>query len=481
MQLQSIQKKRFYKRVFQIENPTGFATNSLMGELTQGQSQRSRRSFVQMALKQGFLSPNPKPSDKVSIEIIGQDQNSVPLETWRDLCESEYWFYAACIRPFQTRYFMFCFDYGVVMYSKKQNQAAFVANEDIATKGPNAFARWNSTTNKIEMLEPIEREYVAIPSDSHFLDPLRTDVFYYQYLDFIESEFNDMEAAKQRKRQQELDAKRAEKEAEDRARWLAENLRQSDILKEKLDNKKEALKRSLDVDKNGEVDLIESSLLMPLIRKHQKKIQQTNADFIQNFIKLENHLKHRRQGVQNFYASLMSWELPKKGSSKQDVSRIRGSLKRWREQHERLSQEMSVYTAIQYNAIHMINAIVNDDMVTYYEVYEAFDELGLWHSNYEQLSIAQLNQLNDNVRRLIEVNIASTQLISKGLFDITERMKEQNHLLNNLEDSVREGFGDLSSSISSGLSEVHGALQAGNLLRMINTYQLYKVNKKLSD
>ena len=89
--------------------------------------------------------------------------------------------------------------------------------------------------------------------------------------------------------------------------------------------------------------------------------------------------------------------------------------------------------------------------------------------------------MNDNVRRLIEVNIASTQLISKGLFDITERMKEQNHLLNNLEDSVREGFGDLSSSISSGLSEVHGALQAGNLLRMINTYQLYKVNKKLSD
>ena len=49
----------------------------------------------------------------------------------------------------------------------------------------------------------------------------------------------------------------------------------------------------------------------------------------------------------------------------------------------------------------MINAIVNDDMVTYYEVYEAFDELGLWHSNYEQLSIAQLNQLNDNVRRLV--------------------------------------------------------------------------------
>ena len=80
-----------------------------------------------------------------------------------------------------------------------------------------------------------------------------------------------MEAAKQRKKQ-ELDAKRAEKEAEDRARWLTENLRQSGILKEKLDNKKEALKRSLDVDKNGEVDLIESSLLMPLIRKHQKKI-----------------------------------------------------------------------------------------------------------------------------------------------------------------------------------------------------------------
>ena len=72
-----------------------------MGELTQGQSQRSRRSFVQMALKQGFLSPNPKPSDKVSIEIIGQDQNSVSLETWRDLCESEYWFYAAVLGRFR--------------------------------------------------------------------------------------------------------------------------------------------------------------------------------------------------------------------------------------------------------------------------------------------------------------------------------------------------------------------------------------------
>ena len=117
--------------------------------------------------------------------------------------------------------------------------------------------------------------------------------------------------------------------------------------------------------------------------------------------------------------------------------------------------EMKAYTAVQYNAIHMVNALLTDDMITFYEVYEAFDKLEIWHSQYEQISTAQLQSLNDNIRQLIRTTQESTHRIVDSLRDLTYRMAEQHD----------------------NLKEIHGAVTAGNLLSAINTFQLHRISK----
>ena len=127
----------------------------------------------------------------------------------------------------------------------------------------------------------------------------------------------------------------------------------------------------------------------------------------------------------------------------------------WNSNKKFLMGEMKAYTAVQYNAIHMVNALLTDDMITFYEIYEAFDKLEIWHSQYEKVSTAQLQSLNDNIRSLIRTTEESTNRIVDGLGDLTYRMAKQND----------------------NLKEIHGAVTAGNLLSAINTFQLHRISK----
>lgn len=219
----------------------------------------------------------------------------------------------------------------------------------------------------------------------------------------------------------------------------------------KLKNK---LQSKVDKDANGEVDLIESSVFMEAVKTNQKKIQAINPDFVKNFVKLENHLKTRRSSIESIFAYAMKFKL---GNHSNDVFEegAKNDLADCKFNEKFLMGEMKAYTAVQYNAIHMVNALLNDDMITFYEIYEAFDNLEIWHSQYEKVSTAQLQSLNDNIRSLIRTTEESTNRIVDSLGDLTYRMAEQND----------------------NLKEIHGAVTAGNLLSSINTFQLHRISK----
>ena len=223
---------------------------------------------------------------------------------------------------------------------------------------------------------------------------------------------------------------------------------------EKIKKLKEGLQNKIDKDANGQVDLIESSVFMEVVKKHQKEIQAINPDFVKNFVKLENHLKTRRSSIKSIFAHAMKFKL---GNHSHDIfeAAAKEDLKDWNLNKQFLMGEMKAYTAVQYNAIHMVNALLTDDMITFYEVYEAFDKLEIWHSQYEQISTAQLQSLNDNIRQLIRTTQESTHRIVDSLGDLTYRMAEQND----------------------NLKEIHGAVTAGNLLSAINTFQLHRISK----
>jgi len=222
---------------------------------------------------------------------------------------------------------------------------------------------------------------------------------------------------------------------------------------ENLNKLKTSLQQTVDKDANGQIDLIESSVFIEAVKTHQKEIQAINPDFVKNFVKLENHLASRRSAIKRIFKHLMKFKFRTSFTGMRTIAKE--TVENWELQKNFLMGEMKAYTAVQYNAIHMVNALLTDDMITFYEIYEAFDKLEIWHSQYEKVSTAQLQSLNDNIRSLIRTTEESTNRIVDGLGDLTYRMAKQND----------------------NLKEIHGAVTAGNLLSAINTFQLHRISK----
>jgi hypothetical protein len=117
----------------------------------------------------------------------------------------------------------------------------------------------------------------------------------------------------------------------------------------------------------------------------------------------------------------------------------------------------------------MISALLIQDLITFYEIYESFDKLGIFNSNWE-------NEVSDK------------------LTNIGEKLDDLMYSIHNMEQNIvselrhlsyvtQDSFEDLNNSVVSQLKEVESSINTNNLLNAIQTYQLYKINsntKRLS-
>jgi hypothetical protein len=111
----------------------------------------------------------------------------------------------------------------------------------------------------------------------------------------------------------------------------------------------------------------------------------------------------------------------------------------------------------------MVGAFIKKDLVAFYEINEFFDSLSVFNSQWQ----------NDVLLKLEDVNMS--------LFDIISSIHQ-------LEATVSRGFSnlayittkslqDLTSIVEKELASIGSGIQFGNLLNIVQTYQLYKINK----
>ena len=109
----------------------------------------------------------------------------------------------------------------------------------------------------------------------------------------------------------------------------------------------------------------------------------------------------------------------------------------------------------------MIVSLVEDDMITFYEIYEVFDGLNMFDSKYERDMSEKLNDIGDGIEGLMyEIRDMSNRVSNKieKLITITEESNEK---------------------IQKQLDGIGSSVRFGNVLSMINLYQNYKRNKLL--
>jgi hypothetical protein len=199
----------------------------------------------------------------------------------------------------------------------------------------------------------------------------------------------------------------------------------------------------LDKDGNGEVDVVEGNDFNTLLKKHQKTIVEVDRNYVQQFVKVSSYLKTKKGNIQSIFNSI-------KDTPNQEVLN---------EYVEILKGEIHTYNLVLFNSLNMIVSLVEDDMITFYEIYEMFDTINMFDSKHEKDVSQKLTNIGDGLKSLMhEIRVMGNKITNsiQELSYVTEQSNQQ---------------------LTEQLSEIDSTMKVGNLISTINTYQNYKINK----
>jgi hypothetical protein len=286
------------------------------------------------------------------------------------------------------------------------------------------LAVFNSKTYKIEKFHEIDiNNFNLIVDDSIKM--------------FVRDVLNSIEKQRKKKEQDDMYLILLK---EEREKLETENI-------ELLKNSKVVIFNEIDNDNDGTVDLIQGEDdFIRLLTKNQNIIIEVDKLYIQKFIQLSNYLRTKRKNIQLIYDNI---------KETYDISDFRdqvGSLK----------NQIYIYKLLLIQSLNMITSIIENDLITFYDIYEKFDKLNIFNSNWENEMSQKLIDIEDNLNDL--------------LYSIEE-----------MSDKIVNAIGDLSNviekssnSIANQLKGVDSSIKFNNLLTGIQTYQLYKMRKEAS-
>jgi hypothetical protein len=199
----------------------------------------------------------------------------------------------------------------------------------------------------------------------------------------------------------------------------------------------------LDKDGDGMIDVIDGNDFILLLQKHQKSIVEVDRNYVQQFVKVSSYLKTKKGNIHSVFNSIK--DTPNEEVLKECV--------------EILKDEINTYNLVLFNSLNMVVSLVEDDMITFYEIYEMFDNLNIFDSKHEKDVSQKLTNIGDGlVSLLYELRTVGNQ-ISDSIGELSYVTDKSNQKL------------------TERLMEINSSLQVNNLLTGIQTYQLYKINK----
>ena len=220
-----------------------------------------------------------------------------------------------------------------------------------------------------------------------------------------------------------------------------QNIQQENL---KINKKNQVL--NFDKDGDGKIDLIENDF-NKLFTKNQKRVIEIDKSYIHQFVKISNYIKTKKQNTQTIFESI-------RDTSSQEELEERVNL---------LKNQIHAYELLVFHSINMIGALVSEDLIAFYEIYESFDKLGIFNSNWENEVSEKLTNIGSKLDDLMY-----------SIYNMEQNIVSE---LSHLSYVTQESFEDLNKSVTSQLKEVESSINTNNLLTGIQAYQLYKINK----
>ena len=201
----------------------------------------------------------------------------------------------------------------------------------------------------------------------------------------------------------------------------------------------------LDKDGNGEIDLVENDF-NKLLSKFQKRVMEIDKNYIHQFVKISNFIKTKKQNTQKIFESI-------RDTSSQEELEERVKL---------LKNQIHAYELLVFHSINMIGALMSEELITFYEIHESFDKLGMFNSNWENEVSEKLTNIGDKLDELMY-----------SIYNMEQNIVNE---LSHLSYVTQESFEDLNRSVTGQLSSIDSSIKFNNLLTGIQAYQMYKIN-----
>lgn len=219
----------------------------------------------------------------------------------------------------------------------------------------------------------------------------------------------------------------------------------------KLNNSKTEVLLRFDTDGDGTLDIIQSADdYKLLLKKHQSAIRDieisSGANHLHQFVKIANFLNTKRSNLQLIFEKI------KKVDSDKDLSRLVSLLE----------DEIHHYNLLIFNSLNLIIALIEQDLLIFYEIYERFDKLNIFNSNWENEVSNELKKVNLNLVELM-----------------TSMNDFANQALSHLED-LNFMTADTNSVLDKRLSEINSSITTSNLISLFTAYNTSKIKRNLN-
>ena len=232
--------------------------------------------------------------------------------------------------------------------------------------------------------------------------------------------------------------------------------------KEKIEKEREILNKKnefllkFDKDSNGKIDIIEEGIYYKLLKKHQLILDNFHSEGVYHLVKLNNIIKQKEDILSELLTNY------KKQTEIESVNQLEKTF-------EYIFKE---YSVIIFNGVNMIMSVINKDKITYYEIYDKFESLGIFQNSYEK------NVISNGKNIISELKNTNLQLkkLDSIIYELREIENTFHNELSSLNYTLDSSFTELTSTLNTELKGINKSIEVGNFIGVLNTYQTYKLN-----
>ncbi|MDA8857956.1 hypothetical protein N9I30_01220 [Flavobacteriales bacterium] len=190
----------------------------------------------------------------------------------------------------------------------------------------------------------------------------------------------------------------------------------------------------------------------------QNKEKEFHTNFIQDFIRTLNFIDENIKNSRNLNIRFQGRIERKTYESTEFIEQLNKLIE---------SENLFITTnsSILFGLVEMIRSIIYDDRVRFYQIYEKFDKMRIFNSQYQNDVLNSLNSINDNLVELnsnIETLTNTIDKLGKELISSIRELKFEVSYLND--------------NITGQLQNISTKLDVNNLLNVVQTYQLWRIN-----